>query len=238
MTKVALATRGDKIQAEYKNFNKKQFLYNLSKADYEKNWGRDYSKPGVGARILSFVFRLIPKFGPFKALKYKDPTAATEDLYFKSVNNTVDTFRLTTNNAKQDFVKLSAYDLDTGNPTAAGEYSLTDETYSRWVDRLNQDKFAHLTDDVKASVLSFYDHASPKLKHRSDRKKWSRLQAQLQALRSASVVASAISDEDEQRWASDREKRNEEAAKGNDDQKKMDALRKQQQEKEQSQKQN
>ena len=238
MTKVALATRGDKIQAEYKNFNKKQFLYNLSKADYEKNWGRDYSKPGFGARMLSFVFKLVPKFGPFKALKYKDPTAATENLYFKSVNSTLDTFRLTTKNAKEDFVKLSAYDLDTGRPTAPGEYSLTDETYSRWVDRLNRDKFAHLTDDVKANVLEFYSQASPKLKHHSDRKKWAQLQEKLKVMRAAPVVASAISDEDQQRWASDREKRNEEAAKNTDDQKSKDALQKQQQQKGQSQKKN
>jgi hypothetical protein len=189
MTKVALATRGDKMQAEYANFNKKKFLYNLKRADYEKNWGREYERPGIGARILSFVLRLVPKFGPFKALKYKDPTAATENLYFKSVNNTVDTFRVTTRNLNHEPYALDAYDLDTGRPTAPGEYSLTDETYAEWVKRLNADKFAHLTEDVKADVLAFYANAKPTSK--KNRKQWAKLQPELQSLRAAASVPDA-----------------------------------------------
>jgi hypothetical protein len=189
MTKVALATRGDKMQAEYANFNKKKFLYNLKRADYEKNWGREYERPGIGARILSFVLRLVPKFGPFKALKYKDPTAATENLYFKSVNNTVDTFRVTTRNLNREPYSLDPYDLDTGRPTAPGEYSLTDETYAEWVKRLNADKFAHLTEDVKADILAFYANAKPTSK--KQRKEWAKLQTQLQTLRAASTVPDA-----------------------------------------------
>jgi hypothetical protein len=191
MTKVALATRGDKMQAEYANFNKKKFLYNLKRADYEKNWGRTYERPGVGARILSFVLRLVPKFGPFKALKYKDPTAETENLYFKSVNNTVDTFRVTTKNLGHEPYVLDAYDLDTGNPTAPGEYSLTDETYAEWVKRLNEDKFAHLSEDVKTDVLAFYGTATPRPKSRKQRKEWAKLQSKLQTLRAAATVPDA-----------------------------------------------
>jgi hypothetical protein len=191
MTKVALATRGDKMQAEYPNFNKKKFLYNLKRADYEKNWGRTYEKPGVGARMLSFVLRLVPKIGPFKALKYKDPTAATEDLYFKSVNNTVDTFRVTAKNVGHEPYTLDAYDLDTGRPTAPGEYSLTDDTYAEWVKRLNKDKFAHLTEDVKADILGFYAKATPKPKSHKQRKEWAKLQPQLQSLRAAATVPDA-----------------------------------------------
>ena len=191
MTRVALATRGEKMQAEYANFNKQKFLYNLSRADYEKNWGREYSRPGIGARILGLLLRLFPKVGPFKALKYKDPTPATEDLYFKSVNNTLDTFRVTLGNVRHEPVRLNPYDLDTGRPTAPGEYSLTDETYSRWVDRLSEDKFAHLTDDVRKNLLAFYEQAKPALKSKKDRKKWKGLQSQLQAMRAANVVADA-----------------------------------------------
>jgi hypothetical protein len=191
MTKVALATRGDKMQAEYANFNKKKFLYNLKRADYEKNWGREYERPGIGARILSFVLRLVPKFGPFKALKYKDPTAATEDLYFKSVNTTVDTFRVTTKNLNHEPSVLDPYDLATGRPTAPGEYSLTDETYAEWVKRLNADKFAHLSEGVKTDILAFYGTATPKPKSRKQRKDWAKLQNQLQTLRTASTVPDA-----------------------------------------------
>jgi hypothetical protein len=50
MTKVALATRGKQMAREIPDFNRKLFLYHLSRADYEKKWGRDYSKPGTAAR--------------------------------------------------------------------------------------------------------------------------------------------------------------------------------------------
>jgi len=38
------------------------------------------------------ILRVIPKFGPFKSLGYRDPTAQTEDLYFKSMDNVVDQY--------------------------------------------------------------------------------------------------------------------------------------------------
>jgi hypothetical protein len=199
MTKVAIATRGKQMAAEIPNFNKKKFLYNLKRADYEKNWGREYEKPGVGARILSFILRLMPKIGPFKALKYQDPTPQTQDLYFKSVNKTIEVFKVALQNARQERPELNAYDLDTGNPTSEGEYTLTDETYSRWVDRLVQDKFAHMTKDVKDNVLAFYEAPKTKDHMRKNRKKWVRLQGQLTELRAAPVVESALDQPAEQK---------------------------------------
>jgi hypothetical protein len=228
MTKVALATRGNKMQAEYKDFNRQKFLYNLSRADYEKTWGRDYSRPGIGARILSFILRIFPKIGPFKGLSYKDPTAATEDLYFKSVNNTLDSFRTATGNVGKNFVKLNPYDLDTGRPTAPGEYSLTDETYATWVDRLQEDQFAHFTEDVKDTIVNFYDHAGTNLTTRKHHGQWKDLQENMRGLRAASTVKSAISDEDVQRWNEVRQKQMEDDAKERNDQSKKEAIQKQQ----------
>ena len=72
------------------NFAKKKFLYRLSRSDYEKQWGKDYVKPGIGSRILATLLRYMPKVGPFKGLAFNNPTPKTEDLYFKSINTTVD----------------------------------------------------------------------------------------------------------------------------------------------------
>src|SRR5882762_2718048 len=90
MTQVALATRKDKIQVEKDDAARTAFLYHVSRADYERDFGAKYRKPGIFARILGFFLRVIPKFGPFKSLGYRDPTAQTEDLYFKSMDNVVD----------------------------------------------------------------------------------------------------------------------------------------------------
>jgi hypothetical protein len=93
MTKVALQTHKKDLMRETPNFAKRKFLYRLSRSNYEKEWGKDYVKPGVGTRILSTLLRYMPKIGPFKGLAFNNPTPQTEDLYIKSINTTVDQYR-------------------------------------------------------------------------------------------------------------------------------------------------
>src|ERR1700686_2046074 len=53
MTQVALQTHKKDLMRETPNFAKRKFLYRLSRSNYEKEWGKDYVKPGLGTRILS-----------------------------------------------------------------------------------------------------------------------------------------------------------------------------------------
>src|SRR5207253_8617781 len=92
MTQVALATRQHANMPELNDQARKKFLYRLSRADYEKEFGAKYRRPGIFARILAFFLRVIPRFGPFKPLAYRDPTPQTEDLYFRSMNDVVDNY--------------------------------------------------------------------------------------------------------------------------------------------------
>src|SRR6185312_10088446 len=89
MTRVALLTKKDELVKENPSFARKKFLYNLKRAEYEKEWGKSYAKPGVGAKIFAVIFRLIPKVGPFKAVGFKMPSPSTETLYLKSINGAV-----------------------------------------------------------------------------------------------------------------------------------------------------
>src|SRR5712692_6828108 len=70
MTKVALRTHEKDIMRETPNFAREKFLYRLSRSDYERDWGKDYQKPGFGTRLLSVFFRVMPKIGPFKAMAF------------------------------------------------------------------------------------------------------------------------------------------------------------------------
>jgi hypothetical protein len=68
MTQVALQTHKKDLMRETPNFAKRKFLYRLSRSDYEKEWGKDYVKPGLGTRILSTrccatCRRLVPSKG-------------------------------------------------------------------------------------------------------------------------------------------------------------------------------
>src|SRR5580765_1298214 len=93
MTQVALQTHKKELMRETPNFSKQKFLYRLSRSDYERQWGKDYVKPGFGTRALSTFLRYMPKIGPFKGLAFDNPTPQTEDMYIKSINTTVDQYR-------------------------------------------------------------------------------------------------------------------------------------------------
>src|SRR6202158_5880003 len=131
MTQVALQTHKKELMRETPNFAKQKFLYRLSRSDYERQWGKDYVKPGVGTRILSTLLRYMPKIGPFKKLGFNNPTPQTEDLYFKSINTTVDQYRAFLQQVRTDSLSLPNCDLDSGLATKAAEYSLSDGTYAQ-----------------------------------------------------------------------------------------------------------
>jgi hypothetical protein len=183
MTKVALASRGKEMAREIPDFNRKLFLYHLSRADYEKKWGRDYSKPGPGARIMAFLLRIVPKVGPFRGLAYKDPTPQTEDLYMESVNQTVSALRTELKQARQPGAGFAPVDLDTGAPTRPGEYDLADETFRELVRRLQKDKFAHTDAELQTTMVSYFSNFHPKLRNSSDTKRWADDEAALNQLK-------------------------------------------------------
>jgi Zinc dependent phospholipase C len=157
MTKVALAAKGDELQREIPDFNRKAFLYHLSEADYRKSWGSGYEKPGVGAHMLAVLFNILPKIGPLRAINFKEPTPETEDLYFKSVDQTFSQFRSKLMAVKNEDLQPSNIDLDTGKPTARGEYPLADRTYRELLDKLAHDHFENTDEALRRNILGFYE---------------------------------------------------------------------------------
>jgi hypothetical protein len=183
MTKVALASRGKEMAKEVPTFNRKLFLYHLSRADYEKKWGRDYAKPGPGARVIAFLLHIVPKVGPFRGLSYKDPTPKTEDLYMESVNKTVVALRAQLKQAQQANFDFIAFDLDTGKPTHAGEYALADETFRELLRRMQKDKFAHTDARLRTTLVSYFADFKPKLRNSGDSKRWDQDECALNSLK-------------------------------------------------------
>jgi zinc dependent phospholipase C len=158
MTRVALLTRKDELVKENPSFARKKFLYNLKRAEYEKEWGKSYEKPGVGAKIFAVIFKLIPKVGPFKAVGFKMPSPGTETLYLKSINGTVDQYRIYLQSLKVGKLTLVNRDFDTGKETVQGEYRLTDEAYGKLLDKLAIARFAGATLELQQNILAFYQN--------------------------------------------------------------------------------
>jgi hypothetical protein len=172
MTQVALQTHKKDLMREHPDFAKRKFLYRLSRSDYEKNWGKDYVKPGFGTRVLSTLLRYMPKIGPFKALAFNNPTPQTEDLYFKSINTSVDQYRTFLGKVRTDSLVLPNCDLDSGNLTKAAEYSLTDDTYAKLLSQLSDKKFASTPPELQANILNFYSDLSAPIETKKDQARW------------------------------------------------------------------
>jgi len=188
MTQVALKTHKKDMMREQPDFAKKKFLYRLSRSDYEKEWGKDYTKPGFGTRVLSILFRFMPRIGPFKALGFKNPTPQTEDLYFKSINLTVDQYRAFLEEVRTDSLVLPNCDLDSGQPTKAAEYSLTDDSYAKLLGQLSRGKFDGMTPELRANILDFYSDLSASFKTKKDQNDWNKVLAELDQLKSMTLV--------------------------------------------------
>jgi hypothetical protein len=172
MTQVALQTHKKDLMRETPDFSKRKFLYRLSRSDYEKDWGKDYTKPGFRTRLLSTLLRFMPKIGPFKALAFNNPTAQTEDMYFKSINTTVDHYRIYLEQVRVGTLELPNCDLDSGKATTAAEYSLTDDTYAKLLAQLAVRKFDLTTPALRADILLFYSDLSAPIETKRDTAQW------------------------------------------------------------------
>ncbi len=124
-TQAAWRLKRDDLLKVQPGISRRRFVYNLSRASYRKNWGRDYKQPGIGARLLAFLVRILPKIGPLKVLDFRVPTQQTDLLFQTSFDRTLNGLvsGLLGDEAGAKLV-IPDRDFDTGEPTRPAEYPL------------------------------------------------------------------------------------------------------------------
>ncbi|MFD2512791.1 zinc dependent phospholipase C family protein [Pontibacter locisalis] len=157
LTKAAWQAKKKDIMKERPGITQRKFVYHMSKAEYKKKWGTCLDKPNVFARFTAGLIRLLPKIGPLRPLAFVPPTPEAEKVFMESFNETVNHYqsdikRLRGNGQKN----LKNLQLDTGKPTASGEYKLTDEAYAKLVIKLADSDFKHVLPDLRQNLLQFY----------------------------------------------------------------------------------
>jgi hypothetical protein len=160
MTKAAWYEKRNEIEKSQPGIVKRKFLFNMSRASYEKEWGREYERPGCGARVLAFLFGIIPKVGPFKALSYRMPDAQSEKLFMNSFNETVLRYREYVQDVSGSRLRLPDRNLDTGGPTKPGTYKLADWAYEQLLEKLYSKK-AQVSPGLRAKILEYYGQSKP-----------------------------------------------------------------------------
>ena len=94
MTDIAFVSYKQQIQAAQPGLERSKFIYRLRTTEYEKDFGTGYTHVSFGGRLVAFFVRLMPKVGPFKALRVSIPNPQEQAVYLKSINSTVDHFKL------------------------------------------------------------------------------------------------------------------------------------------------
>src|SRR5215813_10331047 len=148
-TRIAWALKKDEIQADVPTMTKQKFLYNLSRASYERSWGKNYQKPTFGEHVLAFLWKLLPKFGPLKVLQFKTPTPQTEHMFEQSFNKTLDRYRALLGEEGRSELKLSNPNFDVGVATGPGAYFKTDEAYARLLGKLAESNYASTSRELR-----------------------------------------------------------------------------------------
>ncbi len=187
-TMIAWQLKKNEIQRDLPGMTRKRFLYNISRASYEKRWGKRYRQPSAGEKFLAFLFRLVPKIGPLKALTLRMPTPETERLFEGSFNVTVRDYRRLLHDLGDDHLVLTNDNFDVGKVTAPGEYSKADMTYAALLDRLAQDRFRTASPQLQADILRYFSDPTAPYAVRKNRKAWTKLQQELASLRQVAPV--------------------------------------------------
>lgn len=185
-TRIAWHLKKDEIKDDIPDATKKKFLYNLSRSNYEREWGRNYRKPTPGERFLAFLYKLIPKFGPLKVLQFRTPTPQTEQMFEASFNATLDHYRKLLAEEGVGTLQLPNDNFDVGEHTGPGKYRLNDDTHAELLDKLAEAHFAGITAEVKAELLHFYAEADAPYTTKRNAKAWAKVQSELHQLDSAS----------------------------------------------------
>ena len=188
MTRVALLTRRKEIVADTPDAAEKKYLYYLSRTDYEREWGSEYRRPGFGTKVLAILLKLFPKRGPFSGLDFRVPSQPAEDLFVKSIDETVAGYRRLLHESELRTLHLANKDCDTGKDTGAGEYSLSDNTYAHLLNDLSDNNFKQTSSELRGDILAFYKNPDAAVVTKRKKKDWQRVQDQLQELRNASIV--------------------------------------------------
>ena len=182
MTRVAWHDNRAEIERLTPQVTQSTFVYTLSRRQYEQAFGTKYRRPGVLARLVAVVFKLIPKVGPFRPLAFTPPTPEAERLFLESFAQARARYRSLVQGLRNAPPALRNTDFDTGHVTARGEYPLADETYADLLDKLAKNAFTSVPPELHRNINQFYASGNGQAVTRKERKRTARVAAELAAM--------------------------------------------------------
>jgi hypothetical protein len=138
ITRVAWREKRKEILAATPDVTEQTFVYTLTRQQYEDTYGTMYRKPTFLARVVVAIFKVLPKFGPFRPLAFQPLTTETERMFLDSFAASREQFRELVRSLREGRLTLSDTDLDTGKRHGRGSNPLADKTYARLMAKLSK----------------------------------------------------------------------------------------------------
>jgi zinc dependent phospholipase C len=183
ITRVAWRDKREEIERLMPGVQQSAFVYRYSRQQFEAEFGADYRRPSFVARVLAFVYRLVPKIGPLRPLSFKTPTPEAERLFADSFRDTRARFAASLAAAGRGRLDVPNTDFDTGKPAVHGEYALADDTYAELLHRLSEKQFDGVSHALRRNIQAFYAAAPDRAASRKERRHAEEIHKDLDALR-------------------------------------------------------
>ena len=140
ITRVAWREKRDEILAANPSVTEREFVFTMTRGDYERDYGTSYRKPGLFARLVVAIFKVLPKFGPFRPLAFTPLSGETERMFLDSFAASRERYRVLLRSVREGRVVIADTDLDTGKLPVRGTNALADRTYEKLRKELGRKK--------------------------------------------------------------------------------------------------
>jgi hypothetical protein len=184
-TRIAWTLKKNDIQKDAPGITKRKFLYNLSRASYEKEWGANYQRPTFHEKFLALLYKLLPKFGPLRVLQFRTPTPEMEKMFEESFNVTLDRYRRFLSDEAADHLELVNDNFDTGGITGPAKYRMNDEAHAKLLGILAEQKYSGVSPALREELLQFFSDPDAAYATKHDAEAWAKVQEQLAQLKAA-----------------------------------------------------
>ncbi len=156
VTRAAWREKRDEILAATPDVTEQRFVYAMTPKQYEEAFGTRYRKPGFLVRFVVAIFKVIPKFGPFKPLAFEPLSAETERMFLDSYAASHDRYYELLRSLRDGRLTLADTDLDTGKRPTHGVNELGDKTFAELLTRLHRAEDAALTPGLRRALAAHY----------------------------------------------------------------------------------
>lgn len=122
-----------------------------------KIYNQDGLAPKIKSNIITLLIGTIPKVGPFKKIKIKEPLDKVEQIFTRSFERILSSYSLTLKKLENNKAVLANLNYDTGKASRRGDYLLADKSYYSLLKKLKRKHSLKMNGELKAYLLTYYN---------------------------------------------------------------------------------